>query len=99
MCDAGERRVCDEEDPLGYRPGWRLLFGSGRHDGFSPDEVERMLAITGDLCREVADDEFPSVLRLTDDFRRGRFAPAFPPERRATVHEPAENRMQVETPP
>ena len=33
--------------------------------------------------------EAKKVLRLMADFRRGRFAPAFPPERRATVHEPA----------
>jgi hypothetical protein len=35
--------------------------------------------------------EFWSGLRLMSDFQRGRFAPAFQPEWRATVHEPAEN--------
>jgi len=84
--DAGERGVCDEEDPLGYRPGWRLLFASGCHDGFNPDDVELILEVTGEICPDVADYEFTSVLRLRADFRRGRFAPAFPPERRATVH-------------
>jgi hypothetical protein len=37
----------------------------------------------------VADYQFQSVLRLMADFRRSYFAPAFPTERRATVHEPA----------
>ena len=91
VCDAGERGVCYEEYTLpdgqgGRRPGWSFLFESGRHDGFSPDEVELMLEITGDICREVADYEFQSVMRLMADFCRGRFAPAFQPERRATVH-------------
>ena len=71
---------------LGNQPGWSFLFESGRHDGFSPDEVELMLKITGDLCPDVADYAFQSVMRLMADFRRGRFAPAFLPERRATVH-------------
>ena len=86
VCGAGERGVCYEAYTLGNWPGWSFLFESGRHDGFSPDEVELMLEITGEVCREVADYEFQSVMRLMADFRRGRFAPAFPPERRATVH-------------
>ena len=75
--DAGERGVCDEEYPLGYRPGWRILFESGCYDGFSPDEVERRRESTGEICREVADSEFQSVMRLRSDFSRGRFAPVF----------------------
>jgi len=66
---------------LGNQPGWSFLFESGRHDGFSPDEVELILEITDDLCPDVADYEFTSVLRLRADFQRGRFAPAFQPVR------------------
>ena len=91
MRDAGERGVCDEEDPLGYRPGWRLLFASGCHDGFNPDDVELILEVTGEICPDVADYEFTHVLRLMSDFHRGRFTPAFQPEQRATVHEAAAN--------
>ena len=86
VCDAGERGVCYEEYTLQGRPGWSFLFESGRHDGFSPDEVELILELTGDLCPDVAAYEFRSVPRLMADFRRGRFAPAFPPVRRASVH-------------
>ena len=91
VCDGGERGVCDEAYTLpdgkgGRRPGWSILFEKGRSDGFSPDDVELILEITGELCREVADYEFTRVLRLISDFQRGRFAPAFPPERRAMVH-------------
>ena len=50
MRDAGERGVCDEEDPLGYRPGWRLLFASGCYDGISPDDVALILELTGEIC-------------------------------------------------
>ena len=86
VCDVGERGVCYEEYTLpdgkgGQRPGWSFIFESGRHDGFSPDEVALILEITGDLCPDVADYEFRSVPRLMADFRRGRFAPAFPPVR------------------
>jgi hypothetical protein len=49
--------------------------------------VELILEFTGDLCPDVVDYEFQSVLRLMADYRRGRFAPAFQPEWRATVHE------------
>ena len=80
VCDAGERGVCYEEYTLENRPGWSFIFESGRHDGFSPEEVALILEDTGDICREVADYEFTSVMRLMSDFRRGRFAAAFPPE-------------------
>lgn len=86
VCDAGERGVCYEAYTLGNRPGWSFLFESGRHDGFSPDDVALILEVTGEVCPDVADYEFQSVMRLMANFRRGRFAPAFPPERRATVH-------------
>jgi hypothetical protein len=83
--------VCDEAYTLpdgkgGRRPGWSFLFEQGRYDGFSPDEVELILEVTGEVCQEVTDYEFRSVMRLMEDFRRGYFAPAFQPERRATVH-------------
>jgi hypothetical protein len=64
-----------------------FLFEQGRYDGFSPDEVERMLEITGELCPDVADYELTHVLRLISDFYRGHFASAFQPKWRATVHE------------
>lgn len=91
VCDAGERGVCYEEYTLpdgqgGRRPGWSVLFEKGRYDGFSPDDVALILEVTGEICREVADYEFQSVMRLMADFRRGHFAPAFQPDRRATVH-------------
>ena len=55
VCDVGERGVCDEAytlpDGKGDRqPDWSFIFESGRHDGFSPDEVELILEITGELC-------------------------------------------------
>jgi hypothetical protein len=48
-----------------------FLFEQGRYDGFSPDEVELILEVTGEICPDVADYEFTSVLRLRADFPRG----------------------------
>lgn len=80
VCDAGERGVCYERYTLDKRPGWSILFESGRHDGFSSEEVALMLEITGEVCPAVADYEFTSVMRLMSDFHHGRFGAAFPPE-------------------
>jgi hypothetical protein len=80
VCDAGERGVCYERYTLDNRPGCSILFESGRHDGFNPDEVALILEVTGEVCPEVADYQFQSVMRLMSDYRRARFAPAFPPE-------------------
>jgi hypothetical protein len=77
VCDAGERGVCYEPDELAGRPGWSFIFQSGRYDGFSPDEVATFLEVTGEVCQDVADDQFKNVGRLCQDFQRGRFAPAF----------------------
>ena len=73
----------------GHRPDWSFRAKSGRHDGCSPDEVELRLERTGARCRAVADDALTPVRRLIGDFHHGRFAPAFPPEQRATVDEAA----------
>jgi hypothetical protein len=62
---------------LGDRPGWSFIFKSGRYDGFSPEEVNWTLEVTGEVCVEVTDYEFKSIIRLSEDFRRGRFAAAF----------------------
>lgn len=85
ICNAGERGVCYEEYTLENRPGWSFIFESGRYDGFSPDEVDFVLNVTGEICPEIVDYEFRSVSFLTNDFRRGRFACVFQSERRVIV--------------
>lgn len=80
VCEVGERGVCYEEYRLGNRPGWSFIFERGRYDGFSPDEVDSMLELTGQVCAQVADYEFRNVTRLCQDFRSGRFAPALKAE-------------------
>ena len=77
VCDPGERGVVYE---LGKRPGWSVIFQSGRHDGFSPCDVDFFLDVTGEVCEELSDYTFENVLRLVDDFGRGTFAPALGPE-------------------
>jgi hypothetical protein len=76
VCDLGERGVVYEAYELGKRPGWSVIFQSGRHDGFSPCDMDFFLDITGEVCEELSGYTFENVLRLVDDFGRGDFAPA-----------------------
>ena len=78
VCDVGEPGVCYEVYELDGRPGWSFIFRSGRYDGFSPDEVDTFLHVTGTVCRPVAGYRFRNVIRLTQDFHAGFFNPAFP---------------------
>ena len=80
VCDRGERGVVYETYELGQRPGWSIIFQSGRHDGFSPCEVDCFLDVTDEVCEELTGYKFENVLRLVDDFGRGAFAPALGPE-------------------
>lgn len=77
VCSAGERGVCYERYRLDKRPGYSFIFEHGGYDGFSPDEVELMLEVSGDVCPQLADYQFTNVLRLQKDFHEGRFADAF----------------------
>ena len=76
VCDPGERGVVYEAYRLGKRPGWSVIFHSGRHDGFSPCDVDFFLDVTGDVSEELTGYAFENVTRLAADFGRGRFAPA-----------------------
>ena len=75
--DVGERGVGYAGYELGGRPGWSFIFERGRYDGFSPDDVDLRLAVTGEVCREVTAYPFPSGWQLGEDVRCGRFAAAF----------------------
>lgn len=79
VCSAGERGVCYELYRLDKRAGQSFIFERGGYDGFSPDEVELMLDVTGEICAKVADYQFINVMRLQKDFYEGRFADAFEP--------------------
>ncbi len=78
VCDPGEVGVCYEVYRLDGRAGYSFLFENGRYDGFSPEEVEMFLDLTGRVCEAVADYQFQNVIKLTRDHRAGRFAAAFP---------------------
>lgn len=60
--------VCYEVYTLDNRPGYSVLFESGRYDGFSPDEVATMLRVTG-RCDALAGYEFRNVQQLIRDMR------------------------------
>ena len=76
MSDPGERGVVYEAYELGERPEWSVIFQSGRHDEFSPCDVDFFLDVTGEVCEELAGYTFENVPRLVDDFGRGDFTPA-----------------------
>jgi hypothetical protein len=79
VCAAGERGVCYERYQLDGRPGYGILFQRGGYDGFSPDDVDMLLDVTGRVCPDVADYSFTNVTQLARDYQKGRFAAAFPP--------------------
>ena len=81
---AGARGVCYEVYQLGGRHGYSIIFERGRYDGFSPEEANTFLHITGQHCPDVADYHFSNVTRLKRDFDEGHFAAAFPPLRTYT---------------
>lgn len=77
ICNRGERGVCYEQYTIGKRPGWSFIFERGGYDGFSANEAELMLEVTGEVCDAVADYEFVDVTRLIQDYQQGRFTAAF----------------------
>jgi len=84
VCAAGERGVCYEVYTLDGRPGYSILFQTGRYDGLSSDDVAKFLDVTGQVCPGVADYRFTNVTQLARDFAAGRFAAAFPPRKTYT---------------
>ena len=76
VCDPGERGVVYEAYQLGDRPGWSVIFQSGRHDGFSPSDVAFFLDVPGDVCEALTSYAFVDAGRLAVDFDRDVFVPA-----------------------
>ena len=77
VCREGERGVCYEMYELGRRPGYSIIFERGGYDGFSPQDVEMFLEVTGVVLGSIEDFEFQNVMQLRRAFERGRFAEAF----------------------
>jgi len=88
VCDTNERGICYEVYELAGRPGWSFIFESGRYDGFSPEDVDTFLEVTGEVCQEVADYSFTNVGQLCRDFQRGRFDPVFHMKQHDGDHDP-----------
>jgi hypothetical protein len=80
VCEIGEAGVCYEVYTLDNRPGYSIIFQSGRYDGFSPGEVATMLRVTG-RCDALAGYQFRNVQQLIRDYEAGLFAPAFAQQR------------------
>ena len=87
VCNPEERGVVYEAYEMGKRPGWSVIFQSGRHDGFSPCEVDFFLDVSGEVCEELSGYTFENVPRLVEHFGRGDFAPALGPEGQGSILE------------
>ena len=77
VCQIGESGVCYEQYTIGNRPGWSIIFRDGGYDGFSPDEVNRFLYITGEISNSVSRYQFQNVRKLIRDYNCGLFTMAF----------------------
>ena len=77
ICDEGEVGVCYELYGTSDQSGYGFIFERGGYDGFSPEEVDVILDVTGVVLPSIASYEFESVGQLRRDFRRGRFREAF----------------------
>lgn len=71
--------VCYEQYSIGrWVHGVSVIFPNGNYDGFSEsDQVLFFEPNTAGFCNELAGYEFTNVGKLSQDFRHGRFAPAF----------------------
>lgn len=78
ICDVDELGVCYELYELEGQPGYSFVFEGGGYDGFSPDDVEALLELTSVVVPSVASYKYTNVTQLKRDYRRGRFAEAFP---------------------
>ena len=77
ICDEGEVGVCYELYGTPDQLGYGFIFERGGYDGFSAEEVDTFLDVTGVVLLSIASYAFESVGQLKQDFRRGRFKEAF----------------------
>lgn len=74
VCDVGELGLVYERYDRGLdSEGYSILFASGRHDGFSPDEISQMIQITDELEPSMVGYQFSNVTALSRDYERGCF--------------------------
>ena len=76
VCRVGEQGVAVEAYEINGRPGWTILFEHGGADGWSPCEVGLLLEV-GDICADAAVYAYVDSVRLSRDWKRGRFAKTF----------------------
>jgi len=72
-----EPGVCYEVYELEDRAGYSFIFEKGGYDGFSPEDVETFLHVTGEQSAALADYQFKNEGRLSADHAAGVFQPAF----------------------
>jgi hypothetical protein len=72
-----EPGVCYEVYELEDRAGYSFIFEKGGYDGFSPEDAETFLHVTGGHSAALADYQFKDVGLLSADHAAGVFQPAF----------------------
>ena len=72
-----EPGVCYEVYELEDRAGYSFIFEKGGYDGFSPEDVETYLHVTGEQSAALARYQFKNEGRLSADHAAGVFQRAF----------------------
>jgi hypothetical protein len=72
-----EPGVCYEVYELEDRAGYSFIFEKGGYDGFSPEDVETYLHVTGEQSAALAGYQFKNEGRLSADHAAGVFQRAF----------------------
>lgn len=57
--------------------GVGLIFENGAYDGFSEQDAEMCMVTPVRLCQSLTQYQFKNVTRLSHDFAKGLFSPAF----------------------
>lgn len=77
ICGRGEKGVCYRIEPYpggdARGEGYAFVFERGGYDGFTVDEVDRDLLLTGDVAQTALGYRYSNVLALVEDWRRGVF--------------------------
>lgn len=60
--------VYDRSGREGESEGYGIIFGSGDYDGFSPDDIDNFVELTGEVAEAYRSYHFANVGRLARDF-------------------------------
>lgn len=77
FCGQGELGVCYRVVYKGGEAHYGILFARGGHHLFTPDEVARLLRMSGRVILSLAHYRYETLAQLKKDYAAGRFESAF----------------------